>query len=82
MMDNSDQRGEMTACLVARMTGGDAVVANLCRRLVEEEFNRGSVCIQVTPEERARLTASPAVASGLFVLAGNRLYTRRNHRYE
>ena len=66
----------------------DERLAEICRRAIAQE-ETGSVCLPLSDEEAERLKASPIVSSapmpgdnGLFVLDGNRLYTRRNWDYE
>lgn len=77
---NSHWGAEQTMDLVRRL-GGDAETIELCGRVVSSSAE-GNVCLTVRPEVAERLQASPAVSTGLFVLEGNRLYTRRNWNYE
>ncbi len=65
--------------------GRDERVAEICGRAIAQE-KEGGVCLPLTSEEAECMKASPVVSSatgqGLFVLEGNRLYTRRNWDYE
>ena len=77
---NSHWGAEQTMDLVRRL-GGDAETVELCGRVVSSAAE-GNVCLTVLPEAAERLKNSSAVQFGLFVLEGNRLYTRRNWNYE
>lgn len=71
---------------VLRASRHDEQLAEICRRAVAQE-ETGGVCLPLTVEEAERLKTSPLVSSapddkGLFILDGDRLYTRRNWTYE
>ena len=65
--------------------GGDERVAEICGRAIAQE-KEGGVCLPLAPEEaecmKSSSIVSPTTGQGLFVLDGNRLYTRRNWDYE
>ena len=66
--------------------GGDGQMAEICRRVMAQEKN-GGVCLLLTEEEAEMLKSSPLVSvapddRSLFILDGNRFYTRRNWNYE
>lgn len=72
-----------------RHAGMDDILVEICCKAMEEEKN-GGVCIPldgIPQDTLERLKDSPLVSSatdgdGLFVLAHNRFYTRRNWCYE
>ena len=68
-----------------RRAGEDDRVAEICGMAIAQE-KEGGVCLPLTPEEaeymKSSSIVSPTTGQGLFVLDGNRLYTRRNWDYE
>ncbi len=72
---------QMISDLATRIDGRKEF-AQLCARLMQE-CDKGSVCIPLSPDECSIVRQSPAMDNAsLFVLDGNRLYTRRNWLYE
>jgi len=75
---------QMTEELVLRIS--DARTAEICGRVLAQQAE-GSVCLPLTPEECEIVKDSPAVSfppddSGLFILDGDLLFTRRYWKYE
>lgn len=79
--------------LVLRMTGGNAMVADICASTVAD-VEEGDVCQRLNAEKVKVLAAEPSVVQFVdinaevecgetpFVVCGDLLYTRRNWRYE
>lgn len=76
---------EMTKDFVKR-NGGSQEQADICGRVLERQ-PEGSVCIEISQDEANLLEGLPLVSvapddSGLFIVDGSLLYTRRNWKYE
>ncbi|MCQ2378814.1 MAG: exodeoxyribonuclease V subunit alpha [Victivallaceae bacterium] len=81
----SENAPEITEDFVRRM-GAPVPVALLCKKLIAH-MQQGNVCMILADDERAALKTAPGVSeapddSGIFILDGGRLYTRRYYAYE